>query len=170
MAKKLTVKQRNSYLKNQSQIKNIQWDQNHLWDIKFENCPHPFNEWTPAIDFNLNYFNASSYTLSATTMDFSVPVGSSSSSLSMTVVDTDNRIFWNWMKDWYDFVYNDPRGLATVYEASRKLFIAKLNPEGNIISAPETLLVYPDGGISWSGGSDSSITTTPFEFVVVSRS
>ena len=66
MAKKLTVKQRNSYLRNQSQIKNIQWDQNHLWDIKFENCPHPFNEWTPAIDFNLNYFNASSYTLSAT--------------------------------------------------------------------------------------------------------
>lgn len=155
-----------SWLKNQSQVREVQWGRNHLWDIQIPDMPEPFNSWFPAKEVKWDPYETSSHDISGTYRDFKVPIGTSGSKLSISgIPDDEIGTIYSFFDKWYNDIYNHNDGLLTLKEACKPIFIAKLDSQKEPMWV-KTFFVYPSGGNPWNRDSSAEITELDYDFEI----
>lgn len=157
------------FLQNLEQVRAINWGKEYLWDIRFPDAPSPFSNWYPATDLELNPFTAASFVYNAYMRDYKFPQSKSSPDLSLTYLDSVDKTLYMWLKDWFNDIYDEERGLLTVAEAVRPVDIAYLDYKRNPFKV-ETYLVYPDGGHPFKGTSnEASVPSYNISMVIAGK-
>lgn len=153
------------YLSSIEQVRSIEWGKSYLWDVKFDNAPAPFSVWFPATDYSLDDNIGVSATLSMFLSTYKIPQGTSNKSLSFTALDDSKRTLYNWLKEWYDSIYDQYNGVLTLSESVRNVTVAQLDSGKNILST-RTFMVFPDQNTMLSGNSAPDVLQYTLNFVV----
>ncbi len=155
-----------------SDLRKHQWDQTHLWDIRFENGPTKFVNWFPASAISLNQFNLETFDQPAGLMNFSVPFKRPLFELSVTFNDTVFHDVRNWVSDWVNIeIFGDTdltgnvQWVAPLHDAVKKVDIVKLTPLREQIYL-RSYYVFPTGALFYEGTSDSNPDEAVLKFVV----
>lgn len=157
----------NTWLKHQNQIREVDsWDRAHLWDIKFEGAPNPFNDWFPAGSVSITFAAGSTYKYDATYRDYSLPSSSGEGELKLLdIPDTESGALYNWFDNWYSEIYHSGKGVKSLKNSVKICHIAKLNSQRDIVKVM-SFWVYPTGGMSWERDSSSSIVKLNYDFII----
>lgn len=153
------------YLKNQGQLRLIQWKTTDLWDIKIEGVPAPFNDWFPATDITVNNQTGSTFDIPSPHISFAIPSGTNSGDLSITTIDDERDTIYNWYKDLCAKIYT-PTYVLPLEDSIVKIYVVKYNSYKEPVSHIEYECV-PDGNTSWSGSSTREITSLNLNFKIV---
>lgn len=157
-----------AFLTDIHQLRGVEWARSYLWDVRFLDAPAPFNSWFPATDFSLGESIGISGDIPAGNTSIKFPQATASPDLTLTTLDNDERVLHEWMTEWYDKVWKNPKGILTLREAVRECHIATLRSDKSVLKLRK-LLVYPDASMSLTGGSASDIVTMPLSFVVAGQ-
>lgn len=141
-----------------TQVRSVEWAPSYLWDVKFPSAPSPFSEWFPAtaIEQELLTVNSHSFEAGLTTFDF--PKASASKTLSITFHDDEQHSLQRWLRDWVEngVFLQQGRYVNYLMDLVREVHVLKLDRRRIPISgSPEMYYVYPEGGMTFSGNSES---------------
>lgn len=156
-----------AYLKSFEQARKIEWDKNHLWDIRIPDSPFP--DWFPATDVQFNQMTVSSFDVPGTYQNYKIPIGRSASDFTLTIPEDIKGKIYAWLEKWYNDIYYNPKGILPVAQAVKKVYLAKLDVYRELREV-YTLDVYPDGSLGWHRTSSSEIPTISVSFVVARMS
>lgn len=155
-----------AWLNSQSQLREIQWGRNHLWDVSIEGMPSPFSDWFPAKEVKWDPYETSSHDIAGNHRSFSVPISTSGSKLNLSgIPDDEEGTIYDFFNDWYNDIYNHKDGLLTLKEAVKPIRIAKLNSMKEPIWV-KTFYCYPTGGNPWNRDGSAEVTELDYEFVI----
>lgn len=158
------------FLNNIDQLRQIEWGRGHLWDIKFDGAPSPFNAWFPAIDIEENLYTLESYTFEGYGTQFKVPYKTTPFQITTIFPDDINNTLSTWLSDWVNLTILGNGTVSPLENSIKLVTIAKI---GTIIQATRKTIkinsywVYPEGELMFHGSSDAEVPTYSATFVVV---
>jgi len=155
----------------------VDWGGTHLWDIKFEGAPAPFDSWFPAIEVEYPKYEMSHYTLNISGHELDIPFrGKTNGTVSITFVDDKSDTITDWLNEWFESIHRHSINsvnrftVATLAESSRVLYIADLDHDRNILGDRlVTLEVFPTGSVRIKKENESNNKIYTSEFVITKR-
>jgi hypothetical protein len=139
-----------------------------MWDIRFPDAPQPFNEWFPAISFEEGYLTIQSYQFDAYLQNYSVPMGTEPVSIQLEFYDDAAGSLMNWLAEWVGTtMLNGGEAISPLEDCIKDVFITQLTLDKSDIVWSKLYHVYPEGGISERGSSDSNAKTLSATFMCV---
>lgn len=156
------------YLKNQNQIRQIQWLTTDQWDIKIEEAPVPFNDWFPATDITVNELSSEHHNIQTPSADYDIPKRGGRETITITALDDQFRTLQNWYDDLNTRIYASPWGVLPLEKSMVRINVVQTDVKKNTI---KHLMYYciPDGSVSWVGESTKNISTLNLTFKIVNR-
>ncbi len=161
-----------AFLKNSDNLRNINWDEGFLWDVRFPSigpflgAPSPFDSWFPAVSVEEPVYSVSSYQFEIFNKNFKIPEKTNTSELRITFYDDENNTLLGWLKNWVEnIMFRQGFSVATISEVLKPVQIAKLNKSKEVIDT-RSYLVYPEGSLSYSGSSSSESQTYSLSLVI----
>ncbi len=159
-----------AFLKSLEQLRSIEWSSSHLWDIKFENVPSPFDSWFPATDISLNEFALDPYNFTLATSTFEVPKSSTLFDLKVTFVDDIKLTISEWVSNWVNNEIFADGSVQTLEEAVKQVTIVKMDNRHEIIHGwPKSFWVFPKGSLYFNGKSTAEPHSDELEFVIAGQ-
>lgn len=160
-----------AFLNNITQVRNVEWATSYLWDVRFLGAPSPFHNWFPAtaVEQELLTVNAHSFEAGLTTFDF--PRASASKSITLTFLDDESHSLQSWMRGWVDnTIFMGGQYVNYLSASVKELHIVKLDRRRNpLFDQPEVFYVFPEGGMSYAGSSESGALEFSVSFRVAGR-
>ena len=155
------------FLNNKQQIREIPWGENHLWDVKIDGAPAPFDEWFPAVSVSENVYTIENHQFQFYLNSYSVPKNTAEFTLSLTYQDDENLTLLNWFSDWVnDTILGGDTGLVAPLEhAAKRVQFVKLrhaNGDKALAGPIVSYLVIPDG----SGNYEGESSTGPLQYTM----
>lgn len=148
----------------------VEWGKSTSWDCKFPDAPAPFNNWFPATMFERRAVSLTTEPIAGPVIATEVPSGEESRNISLSFIDDHKSTLFNWFVDWYADMTNGGVSIATVTEACRTFYLAKLDNTLTLTKL-EVLLVFPTGELRESGTSNPTSEHKSFvvNFVVAGK-
>lgn len=154
------------FLSSINQVREVEWGSTHLWDIRFEDAPHPFNQWFPAMSIDEGIATGVSESIPAFLNDFEIPIGSSSHKIELTVPDDAKGTLRRWYADWINQIYHKDKGVLTLRESVKRVDIIEYLNSTKTNKEQRTRLVFPVGSISFVGTSEAGLPTYRMSFAI----
>lgn len=163
--------------KNIDDIRQVEWDQGYLWDIKFielinpshkSKLSSPFDEWFPANSVNDERFSITEHPIDLHQYaGFPFPNGSSQRSITIGFYDDIKNTLLKWITKWVKTdILNDGKYLTTLTRCTKQLQIVKLNSQREQVDT-FSYLVIPSGSIEYQGTEQSDSTVYSVRFLIV---
>jgi hypothetical protein len=145
----------------------IEWARSYAWDVEFiPGIPEPFSSVSPAFEVEENIITPETYSLPAGISTLVFPQNTGEKTLSITFYDDIGGTIENWLKDWYDTIFNiDNQYVTTLEEATRIVIVKRRDLQKNTIQS-NSYLVFPRSPLQFIGSSDSSVRQHQQEFVI----
>lgn len=158
------------FLTGVNQLRKIEWSKSFLWDIKFDEAPPPFDQWFPAIEVDQGLFDIESQDFTTHVTTFRVPKSTNSLDVSITFVDDINHTLLEWFEEWATSMFTEGKRVKTVGnpDVSKKLEILRLDTKRQELRM-DTLFVYLNSKLSFTGNSQSEIPVHTVDFVIVAK-
>lgn len=161
------------FLKNVEQMRQIQWSNSWLWDVKFLGQKDteglgPFTSWMPAVSITETIYTLETFQFNGGLWNnLEVPKGTSPFSLKMTLIDDVFLTIESWVSKWVneEILKEDNSYVAFLEDAVRSVYIAKFTPKNHLVSL-SAYKVYPKATMDYEGNSDSDKIVHDIEFVV----
>lgn len=171
-------------------LRSVRWGKSYLWDIRFpvEEAVNPsiylppprppdmFQNWFPAYTVIEPVFSIKSYSINTSIVDFSIPLRTSYSGLTISFYDTVWDLCRNWLWAWTQHMFSanteqqylPQGGLATrtLAECVRYVDVMRLTEYGSIAWA-RRYLVYPNDDMNANLNSESGAMDYTATFNVV---
>jgi hypothetical protein len=150
-----------------SKLQLIEWARSYAWDVEFiPGIPQPFDTISPAFEVEENMVTPETYTTPAGMMTLVFPQNTNERTINLTFYDDVGGTIENWLKDWYNKIYNtDNQYVTTLEEASRTVTIKRRDLQKNTIQS-NSYLVFPRSPLQFIGSSDSAVRQHSQEFVI----
>jgi hypothetical protein len=136
----------------------------------------PFNQWFPATDYQDTKLTGSSAALSFYIRQYKFPIAASVNDITITFPDDAYGTLYLWLKNWYNYIYDDAQGIACIYDCAKQLYIQKLGPNKLPLLNTKTnklqqysYWVYPESTVPETYNSESGIKTYSVTFAVVAQ-
>lgn len=171
------------FLNNIDQIRQIEWDQGHLWDVSFSetvNKQHksklisPFSDWFPAESVNDERFSLSTFDQELHQFSgFPFPSGAQQRSITLGFYDDINNTLLKWVTKWVKTdILNDGKFLTPLARCTKILRLAKLNSQRQMVPDSQnpnifSYLVIPSGSAEFQGSENPSSTVYSVRFLIV---
>lgn len=168
------------------QMRMIQWARSWDWAIRFMDTdpyskfPAEFQQWFPATDVTYQMANLESMIIQAGLTEISFPYTTPMKTVNMTIVDGGSIVrphqnqSWGhrsvlalhkWLNYWFFSITNHYLGTACLANACKHLVIYHLSPGDKLIGA-RSYAVFPQGEVSFNGGSGGDPSTLEATFVI----
>jgi hypothetical protein len=163
-------------------IRSVEWGQGYLWSVRFsptglnnpEEVPDkPFDTWFPASTLDEDLFSVESFSFHTGGGAFRVPQRRSAKNVRMTFYDDVDCTLLGWFERWVnDFMFDvgSGRDFSTVTPLEgcvRQLEVNRLDSSRNPVGSSRQYLVYPEGGLTFRGGSHAEARIFPISLVIV---
>lgn len=171
-------------------IRNLEWGKKYLWEVTFldPKPPAPFTDFFPATDIDIIQAPIESFIFDQGQSTFKAPQKSNIRQLTMTFFDTQEAVLANWMSDWMEIdILNDGHYVSCLldshpHEGTRKIrfesdervwptrtvkFARLDNMLEPVKGTEQTLTIYPEGELTFSGSSGSEANVFTMNFVIV---
>lgn len=162
------------FLKNQSQLRQVNWATNYMWDIKLEDdgssteLPSYFKDWIPATDINITFFDTKSYSIETPYRSFSIPQGYGGATMTLTIPDDDNRSLFKWFEEKYRQIYSSPAGVLPVQKSLIQFQVVWLNRQKEAVMH-RIYKCIPTGRLVFDGDSSSGLSTLKVDLDIVNE-
>lgn len=159
------------FLKAITDLKEVEWGRQYLWDIQFPNAdlPTPFNTWFPASEIEENLATLETFQFEAYMSTYKVPKSTTDFDLKITFYDDQNYSVSNWITEWVNsYILNLDKvdyHIALLEEAVRAVDIKKMNARKEEVSLSR-YFVFPTGGLYFNGTSESGAPQYTVEFCI----
>lgn len=164
-----------AFLNDINQIRQVQWGAKYLWDLKFvdplKTLSSPWDQWFPAQDVEDNTAMLETFTVEAAMSTYKVPIKSQQTDLKVTFVDDAANSLYNFFDYWInDTALKRGKHVATLSEVVKIVQIVRLTPERKIITNQvRSLWVFPEGPLTWNGGSTDDAMNYTVSFVIAGK-
>ena len=161
------------YLQGKNNIREVNWGATHLWDIRFDDAPPPFNGWFPAVDVEENVFTLETKQLEFYMSTYELPVTTTLFDLKITYLDDVNLTLQKWFTKWINVeILNNGQAITPLDECCKRVHISKFNHQRNNPNSDSNSVqqssywVFPKGGMHFNGTSDSEVVSKTVELVI----
>lgn len=165
---------------NIDQLREVEWDQGYLWEIKFgesTNPQHaskltaPFNDWFPATTVTDERLSMSEYSPDLHQFrGFPFPDGSPQRTITVGYYDDMNNTLLKWVTKWVkEDILNNGKYLTCLQDCTKELYITKLNSQRIPIDI-FNYLVIPTGQLEYNGSEHSESNVYQMRFHIVGES
>lgn len=150
-----------------SQIRQVQWGAEYLWELRFPAAPSPFNQWFPATDVEENLWNLEEKQFELFMNTYGIPAGTSLLDLKVTFNDDVYHTIRRWLTQWVNTeILNNNRGITPVGNCCKLVQLSKMNFQKQPIST-SSYWVVPKGSMYYTGSSQSNVLNSMVEFTIV---
>lgn len=178
------------------QLRSIEWSRKYLWsfgfvDLKDPNTrgdagpKKPFNSFFPCVDVDETITTLNTFQGEAYMTNFKVPQSGDIKSLKVTFLDDQENSLYNFFQNWINTeILNNGRYVSPLEECVKAVKLNKLKlasigeiiqevgslagftNEENSIQNSNTYWVFPEGAITYNGGSSSEVNIYSVDLVI----
>lgn len=145
-------------------IRSVDWGKTWLWTLKFlevgeAGLPRPFDEYFPAASVSLPVASLETMSVPWGQENYTFPIGSKSTEMSITFYDNEKGELLRWIKDWIDYdILNYGYGVSGLHDRH----IPK-DAQGKKL-VPQTISTTGTSKAGFVGGLVSEITNPLAQF------
>lgn len=119
-----------AYLQNIDQVRSVEWAKSHLWDVKLETAPAPFNEWFPAFQVEFEIGDVVAKVIDTTVSQFKIPGSMHVRSIRLHFYDDVEGTLELWFDDWINRVmFNRGLKVSTISEVTKVLHLMRVGTD-----------------------------------------
>jgi hypothetical protein len=163
-----------AFLKNIAEITNIEWEQNHLWDVMFDDSPakepklpKEFKNWFPASEVRIPRLILESHTIDASISQIRLPKSTSSKVMSISFLDNIQHGIKEWLAEWVNsIILNNDLYLSLLSDIVKTVHVKELDRAKEEVNM-RSYLVYPEGDLPFTGTSEAGVPVHSMNFVIV---
>ena len=178
------------------QLRSVEWSRKYLWSFNFIQLdnnikglqipPRPFDKFFPCVDVDETESVLETFSGSAYGKDFRTPLRGGVSTLRITFIDDQKNTLYNFFNNWIKVdILNNGRYVTPLEEAVKAVEIRKVKlasltdyaqEVGNLVGLTERsdnsindtskYWVFPEGDITFNGGSTSDTNIYSVNLVV----
>ncbi|QJT70935.1 hypothetical protein GR7B_00137 [Vibrio phage vB_VcorM_GR7B] len=167
----------NCFLESIDQLRLVEWNTDHLWDIRLPNIdanklgelPSYFQNWLPVIDIEENLATMNTQKFDLYNSNTSIPIGTGEFDMTLIFADDHENKLLTYFKNWInrDILGSNNQGRVTpVFDAARQIWVRKLTRQ-KINVETRRYWVIPEGSVDFSGKSQSELSQYQVKLVVV---
>lgn len=151
-------------------LRDINWGKKHLWDVKFDTAPAPFNNFFPAFEVDIGEAILDTFSMEFYNRTYEVPMMSGQKELRLSVYDDSNLTLFKWIKNWIniDILNLDKQKpyVSRLETIVKLVHILKLSDNRQNIIETKRLWVYPKMSLNWEGSSEAGPQQYPLQFII----
>lgn len=155
-----------------AKVKGTQWGRSYQWRVLFGSFegrgrpPSAYSDWVPVSNVSHNLGVVLSQMMELGNSGYQFPKGSSVKVGSIEFYDDDQGTLQKWFEDWINSQILPGGLVAPLCSTLRRLRVCRLRGDNQTFVLPKTLLVYPDGDITFTGNSDSGAVMFTVNFII----
>ena len=140
----------------------VEYDSQHLWEMKIAGAPYPFNDWFPAQSVEEVVKGVSVSSMSFGIDEVNMLNSYGAITMRVEIIDNDVAILEKWLKAWSKALAIDPKtkrpytGFRYLEDVLSTMTITKYNWQKQKISKTE-YYVLPTGNLSLSRQNDPAL-------------
>ncbi|QJT71149.1 hypothetical protein GR11A_00112 [Vibrio phage vB_VcorM_GR11A] len=165
------------FLRQIDQLRVLEWNTDHLWDIRFPNIPQNsleklpayFQQWLPVLDIDENLATQNVETFNLYNSTTSIPTGTAEFDMTLVFADDVNNSLLGWFANWinYDILGANRGGRVTpVVDSARQIWVRKLTRQ-KVEVETRRYWVIPEGNVNFNGKSTSDLSQYQVKLQVV---
>lgn len=149
----------------------VEYDAQHLWEMKIAGAPYPFNDWFPAQSVEENIRGVSVSSMSFGIDEVNTLNSYNALTMRVEILDNNVAILERWLKAWSKAIALDPKthkpyiGFRYLEDILATMTITKYNWQKKKISKTE-YYVLPTGNISLGRQNDPAVKVLNTNFAV----
>lgn len=159
-------------------LRGIEWGRAYSWDLRIPDAPSPFDSWFPAFDVQETIYDITTRDFEVGNIQLSVPEITNLKKLQITFYDDDRSTIHQFMEDWVFGVpekggkvkggmFPNREYVRPLSECVKDIIIRRFDSTGLLTRRTATYSVFPSGGFTFNGKSESEAVTNTIEFTVV---
>jgi len=157
------------FLRNIEQIRGIQWGQKHLWDVRIQGVPTPFDTWFPAVDISIPTATIESHMVDTPMSRARFAKSTSDHEISLSFYDDDKGTLYDFFDNWINVeILNNGDYISLLSEYAKQVDVQKLSIDRKPIKRM-SYFVYPEGTLTFMGDSSSEGNLYSVTLVIVGR-
>jgi hypothetical protein len=148
-------------------IRQVEFDEGHLWNVKIQDAPAPFNDWFPASDVEIQVGSIDSKESTFYMSSYKIPRNTSSFHITLTYFDTPDLKLTQWFRKWMNEDILNKGEYVTILTESVKQFDFQKLDKNLEEQFSDSYFVYPEGQINIKGSSQSESPQYSITLVIV---
>ncbi len=149
-----------------NQVNSVEFDSQHLWNIRIPDAPTPFDEFFPAINFDCDIYNITSQSYNLGNIQVSIPLGFTALTCRIEAYDADDGRLSNFLRRWTSEemlkTVGNYTGMNYLEEYCKTIYVQKLNYQHELMREDE-YIVSPEGSFRDSGSNEPQEKLISFE-------
>ena len=156
------------FLNNLRDLKRIVWGKTHLYSVRLDGAPSPFNNFLPAREIEIPSSSVQSYTFAVFLSEYSVPHKEEAKPIiNITMYDDVDLTLKRFLEEWMEEIFPENGSYVSTLENSVKtLYVQRLDNQREVVEQ-RAYTVYPVGRVREDLNSESGANTLQMGFQVV---
>lgn len=167
------------FLQTIDEVRTIEWNTDHLWDIKLPTIPQNktwllpkyFKNWVPIIDVDEGLASLDHKVFEFYNTQVFIPESTSEKEIQVMFIDDVHNNFMNWNAKWINediLGLNNKGRVKPVLDSARQIWIRKLTRQKKEVETRKYWIV-PEGKLSFAGKTQADLSQYMITYKIVGK-